>query len=168
MAGFIIHPFEFGLISIDKSRLVVQLLSDDSIAQIYAIEQQVHLTPWSVKKFQSCFDNKLTKVFGCFYLKELVGYAVLQIIEPEAELQNFAIKKTLQQQGVGSYFVSELIKYCQFLEMDKIMLEVRESNNVAIQLYLDYGFIRVGERKDYYKAESGKESALLMTKRLCD
>ena len=152
------------MIEIDKNSLSIQLMSNVTINQVLAIEQQVHLSPWSVKKIRSCFDNELTKIFGCFYHEDLIGYAVLQVIEPDAELQNFAIAKRFQQKGIGRHFLGKLIQYCQFLKLDKIMLEVRESNAVASRLYQKNGFEKVGERKDYYLSISGKESAILMTK----
>jgi ribosomal-protein-alanine N-acetyltransferase len=42
-------------------------------------------------------------------------------------------------------------------------LEVRVSNFSAIRLYLNYGFIEVGRRRDYYRTEFGREDAILMT-----
>ena len=42
-----------------------------------------------------------------------------------------------------------------------ITLEVRASNNAAIQLYMKHGFAQVGRRKNYY--EELNEDAILMT-----
>ena len=42
-----------------------------------------------------------------------------------------------------------------------LTLEVRPSNQAAIQLYYKHGFAQVGRRKDYYKQP--KEDAIIMT-----
>jgi len=43
-----------------------------------------------------------------------------------------------------------------------MFLEVRPSNAAAIHLYESAGFIRMGLRKDYYRASSGREDALVL------
>ena len=43
-----------------------------------------------------------------------------------------------------------------------ITLEVRESNAAAISLYSNFGFIKAGERKNYYSDPT--ENAVIMTK----
>ena len=48
----------------------------------------------------------------------------------------------------------------------KIFLEVRVSNNPAIELYNKTGFKRVSIRKNYYRLPDGREDALVMSKRL--
>ena len=45
----------------------------------------------------------------------------------------------------------------------KQVLEVRESNKVAINFYKKLNFKEVGHREGYYKKDSGRESALLMS-----
>ena len=42
-----------------------------------------------------------------------------------------------------------------------LTLEVRPSNDPAIQLYYKHGFAQVGRRKDYYQMP--KEDAIIMT-----
>ena len=38
----------------------------------------------------------------------------------------------------------------EFMNSDKVTLEVREGNEAAINLYTIYGFEKIGVRKDYY------------------
>ncbi len=146
--------------------LRIKLLDFSAVEQIITIEQQVHLSPWSKAKVKACFENPLLQILGCISQRELVGYAVIQIIEPEAELQNLAVSKKSQHQGVGRFLLTGLIRHCQNLGLEKIMLEVRESNFQAISLYLKNDFKQVGKRKDYYQTEKGNEAALLLTREL--
>lgn len=148
----------------ENKNVKIQLLKSDSIEQILSIERQVHITPWSAKKLAACFNNHRIQVLGCNYHDELIGYAVLQLIEPEAELQNFAIATHYQHQGFGRYFLIMLFRFCKNSAINKLLLEVRESNSAAINLYLTNGFKKVGIRKKYYQTNSGRESALLMNK----
>jgi len=43
---------------------------------------------------------------------------------------------------------------------------VRTSNIRAQQVYLRYGYRRVGERKNYYPAHQGREDAIVMSYKL--
>jgi ribosomal-protein-alanine N-acetyltransferase len=46
-------------------------------------------------------------------------------------------------------------------------LEVRVSNARAMQVYQRYGYVRVGERKNYYPAKHGqREHAVVMSFKL--
>lgn len=47
-----------------------------------------------------------------------------------------------------------------------VFLEVRRSNKPAILLYQKLDFIQIGERKNYYSCESGREDALVFAKDL--
>ena len=54
------------------------------------------------------------------------------------------------------------MKECAARELKKLFLEVRESNLPAISLYEKYGFIKISQRKKYYK---DGENADVMLKR---
>ena len=45
---------------------------------------------------------------------------------------------------------------------DKIFLEVRPSNQVALRLYASVGFEQIGIRPAYYQAENGREDAVIL------
>ena len=42
-----------------------------------------------------------------------------------------------------------------------MFLEVRESNQAAMQMYLNHGFNEVGRRRNYYPTAAGREDALV-------
>ncbi|MDH3342249.1 MAG: ribosomal-protein-alanine N-acetyltransferase, partial [Gammaproteobacteria bacterium] len=50
--------------------------------------------------------------------------------------------------------------------VDMILLEVRRSNQCAIDLYDSEGFHELGVRKDYYPADDGREDAIIYAKYL--
>ena len=50
--------------------------------------------------------------------------------------------------------------------VDMMLLEVRRSNQSAIDLYQDEGFHELGVRKGYYPSDSGREDAIILAKYL--
>ena len=59
--------------------------------------------------------------------------------------------------------MSFLIKYCEKLNIKKLLLEVSRSNLTAEKFYSSFNFSTVGIRKNYYKDGS---HALLKEKKL--
>jgi ribosomal-protein-alanine N-acetyltransferase len=47
-----------------------------------------------------------------------------------------------------------------------MLLEVRPSNETALRLYRKYGFRPIGRRRGYYRADSGREDAMVLALRL--
>ena len=92
----------------------------------------------------------------------VIGYIGMSAVIDEGYLFNVAVDRQYRKKGVGSALVRELVTFCQKRNYAFLTLEVRESNAPAISLYSRFGFVRVGERKNYYSKPV--ENALLMTK----
>ena len=93
---------------------------------------------------------------------EVVGYIGMSIVIDEGYIFNVAVKENSRKKGVATALINELVTYGKKNNFSFITLEVRESNEPARSLYSKFGFIKVGERKDYYT--DPKENAILMTK----
>ena len=93
---------------------------------------------------------------------EIVGVVAIGFNLDEADLELVLVAKSLRRQGVGKSLMDELMKECAARELKKLFLEVRESNLPAISLYEKYGFIKISQRKKYYK---DGENADVMLKR---
>ena len=88
----------------------------------------------------------------------------MSIVIDEGYIFNVAVRESYRNKGVATSLINELVTYGKKNNFSFITLEVRESNFPAISLYSKFGFIKAGERKDYYS--NPKENAILMTKYL--
>lgn len=93
--------------------------------------------------------------------QRLIAYVGLQVVLDEGYMQNLCVNPNFRKQGIAKTLVETLIKGARDAKLSFITLEVRESNIPAIKLYEGFGFIKVGERKDYYNHPV--ENAELMT-----
>jgi ribosomal-protein-alanine N-acetyltransferase len=59
-----------------------------------------------------------------------------------------------------------LLDRAQKQQAEVCFLEVRRSNEGAINLYRSMGFVQIGERKNYYPSKSDREDALIMSRDL--
>ncbi|MCD8026352.1 MAG: ribosomal protein S18-alanine N-acetyltransferase [Clostridiales bacterium] len=102
----------------------------------------------------------------CFFTAveqgEVIGYIGMSAVVDEGYIFNVAAEEKHRRRGVGSALIGELVTYCQKHSFSFLTLEVRPSNQNAVSLYSKFGFIKVGERRDYYS--NPRENALLMTK----
>lgn len=127
--------------------------------QVVAIEQRCSQSPWSLKQFQQSLDDSEVLVGA----GKIIGFSVVASILNEAEIHNVAVHPDHQGLGLGSLLLDHVITHLP-AATTQLHLEVRASNFRAIRLYLQKDFIQVGERRNYYKTEYGREDALLMSR----
>ena len=89
---------------------------------------------------------------------KIIGVLVYSLIYDRIEIEYIVVNDEYKKLGIGS----KLLKYIEKSGIKNITLEVRESNEVAINFYKKNGYEIVATRKNYYKDENG----YLMIKKL--
>ena len=82
---------------------------------------------------------------------EIVGYAGLMCIEPIADVQTIAVVPEFEGRGIGSALLTRLIDEARRRRAADVLLEVREDNPRAQQLYVRFGFEQIHVRRKYYR-----------------
>lgn len=90
----------------------------------------------------------------------LIGMGCLWAILEEAHIIMLAIHPQFQRQGLGQALLWALLKSACDRQLERSILEVRDSNLAAVSLYKKFGFKEAGRRKRYYQ-DTG-EDALVM------
>ena len=80
----------------------------------------------------------------------IVGYAGLYAVPPDADVQTVAVAKHAQGRGVGGLLLDALVADASVRGCTRIVLEVRDDNVAAQNLYDRTGFTRVARRRGYY------------------
>ena len=91
---------------------------------------------------------------------ELVGYAGTWHVIDEVNITTIAVKKSHLRQHIGEAIIIKIVEDCYKAGIKYLTLEVRVSNEPAINLYTKYGFNSLGTRKGYY--QDNNEDALIM------
>jgi len=131
------------------------------IDSVLRIEQQVHAHPWTRGNFSDALASAyLCKVAEIDHVE--VGYAVLMQGVDDAELLDIGISLSYQRRGFGRMLLSAMLDLARELGKQRMLLEVRASNTVAIELYRVSGFAEIGLRHNYYASQTGREDAILM------
>ena len=140
--------------------LLRRLLPAD-LDRVAEIEQAAYPFPWTRGIFADC----LRVGYDCWGLvldAELSGYCIQTQAAGECHLLNLCIAPAWQGKGYGQILLEHAIRIARRSGCGSMFLEVRPSNPAGNRLYLKNGFTVVGERPDYYRAEDGRESALVM------
>lgn len=140
----------------------IEKMTIEHLDDVCKIEKECFAHPWSRESLESLLSNDTSLFFSATENGGVIGYIGMSAVIDEGYIFNVAVSENYRRQGVGSALINELITYAKKNNFCFLTLEVRESNRNARSLYSKFGFIKVGERKDYYS--SPKENAVLMTK----
>lgn len=137
----------------------------DDVSGIMLIEEQIYDHPWTEGIFRDCIR---VGYFGWVYEVEntIQAYGLISIAANEAHILNLCVAPAFQGQGLGKKMLYKLLDMAEVHKVVSVFLEVRASNDVAINLYDKMGFNQLGVRKDYYPDNNGKEDALVFGKEL--
>jgi len=93
---------------------------------------------------------------------KVLGYVDYSLIYDRIELDNIFVDEASRREGIGNKLMSYLVAVAIDSHVINITLEVRVSNEVARNLYKNFGFREVALRKFYY----GDEDGILMEKQV--
>lgn len=138
------------------------------IEQILAIEEKVYSHPWTRGNFLDSFYSGQEACGLRNKSKNLLAYFVLMSVVDEMHLLNFTVDAKFQRQGLALVLLDKMSERVREKNIFSILLEVRKSNQRAIDIYQRYGFAEIGRRKAYYPSTDGvREDAIVMRIELC-
>lgn len=140
--------------------MTVRRASREDIPALCALERECFSEPWSERGFEDFFALDYTAAFAAVDdgSGDIVGYAGMYLSGGDGDITNIAVTESFRRKGVGSALIDAL-KSVPGIE--RLLLEVRESNTAARTLYEKRGFSVDGIRKNFYS--SPRENAVLMS-----
>lgn len=128
---------------------------------VAAIESEAFTSPWSRQTFLDLADRPNLELLVLEHREEgVIGYAVLWCIMDQGELANVAVTPRHRGRGLGTFLLASVLDIARRRGIETVFLEVRVSNERALDLYERLGFSDVGLRKGYY--DHPKEDARIM------
>jgi ribosomal-protein-alanine N-acetyltransferase len=124
---------------------------------------------WPRAAYLAALDPKATPRRFALLAEEaetgaIVGFAVASLIGGVAELETVAVAPEQRRRGLARQLFSALTAELRPAGAGEMMLEVRPSNHIALNLYRSLGFAESGRRPRYY--HDPVEDAILMSLRL--
>ena len=130
--------------------------------KIALAEKEIFPDPWSERDISDTVTHEGSMCFSAIKDGVLVAYVLGRIIPPEGEIYRVAVLPEHRQRGIGYRLLDYAVKTSRGKGLEVLFLEVRSKNLPALALYRSYGFVKVGERKRYYK--NPDDDAIVMLK----
>ena len=140
----------------------IKQITEKDIDLCYELDSKT-ISLWSRGQWSSEFKKEGIKVFGILYTNFVIGICVFHVVLDEAQINYFVVNQKYRKKGIGSHLMIYIIKQCEKLKINKLSLEVSQSNVIAQKFYNRFDFSTVGIRRNYYKDGS---HALLKEKKL--
>ena len=140
--------------------IIRQAIPEDA-EDIFEIEQICFPDPWSLDSIRyELEENQRAFYVVAKHSGKLVGYAGLWWVVDEGHITNVAVRPGYRNRKIGESIIRALLEHTTSEGILHHTLEVRRSNEPAINLYEKFGFEVEGVRKGYYRF--GDEDALIM------
>lgn len=147
-----------------EAEIIVRELKVEDSAAVAEMEQQIFSDLWSEKSVLETVQQKQSVCFAAEKAGHLLGYLLAYHAADEAEIARIAVQKEARRQGAAGKLMQALEHYCEEHKMEKLLLDVRESNEAARSFYTKNGFVEDGIRQGFYVNPS--EDAVLMSRQL--
>src|SRR5262245_60477599 len=127
------------------------------LPQVVAIENRwSYLSKWGETGYRAVMNDP--RVYTCLVAEiteaestaAVAGLAVVAQLIDDCELCNLVVLPEYVSKRVGYTLLQACIAVAQYFKIPRMLLEVRQSNNRAIDFYKKNGFRITSERKNYY------------------
>ena len=142
----------------------VRRMLEADLPCVESIEKESFSNPWSIDSVQKAMQNSENVYLVADIDGRVVGYAGFWCSFESADLCNIAVAPGFRRRGVAVAILQEAFQLLAEKDVQKILLEVRCSNEPAILLYQREGFEILTIRKEYYT--NPREDAWIMQKEL--
>jgi ribosomal-protein-alanine N-acetyltransferase len=152
---------------INLNELQIVPMQPEHLGRVLAIENVSFPTPWSHRSYMGELTrNNFAHYFVGVIDDIIVGYIGLWIVVDETHITTIAVAPEYRGNKIAEKFIEFGEEYSKIWGAEKMILEVRVSNEAAQKVYKRMGFEQIGIRKQYYA--DTLEDAIVMLKRYHD
>jgi ribosomal-protein-alanine N-acetyltransferase len=143
----------------------IREMTSDDLGRVIDVEVAAYEHPWTLGIFRDC----IRVGYSCWVYEDntsVVGHGIVMLNGNEAHVLNLCVHPEYQRRGIGRVMLNHLTQTSREAGADTLLLEVRQSNIIAMQLYLSADFHQLGVRTGYYPDHEGREDAIILAKSL--
>jgi ribosomal-protein-alanine acetyltransferase len=134
--------------------VLIRAAQPDDVSAISDLEAVSFPTPWTRESLSSAVGQAYTLSLvavdpGAF--PPVVGYVLLRLTQPDAELLRIAVRPERRLAGLGSTLLEETLAALRSAGISRCFLEVRSDNQAALGLYRRYDAREISRRPAYYR-----------------
>lgn len=147
------------------NNLVIRKATKEDLKEILEIESYSFVVPWNKEAWEAEFnDNPFATILVATLNNKVIGFLDYYITFNSSTIAQIAVDKEFRRQGVAEALMNYMFDSVEssnkslkdeaeindrFVEL--MTLEVRESNEKAINMYTKLGFKELRKKPHYYK-----------------
>lgn len=160
------EDFEKAKMIVENSKVEIAKMTVSDLEAVMKIQDESNLSYWSYTSYKDEIDLENSFTIAAKIDEHTVGFLVGRLIIAEncGELYNIGVDLEFRRRKIGDKLMQNFIKGCVDKGLEKLFLEVRESNETAIHFYKRYDFKAISKRRNFYT--NPQEDAILMVKNL--
>ena len=146
--------------------MLIRAAVPEDIPQIMDLAQQSDTAAhWSSREYDALFAPEAPKRMALVAATEehprsVVAFLIALCAPDDWEIENIVVDPNSLRRGIGMLLLRDLLSHARQQGAASLLLEVRESNVAALELYKKKGFSEVGRRPRYYRDPD--EAAVLL------
>ena len=141
------------------------LLSKENVSEIERLYKDDFSDGWNKNMLNSAFETGRFMALGAHLDGSLVGIITASVGLDDADIESVYVRVEHRRKGIANELLNKIERELISRGIEKVLLEVRESNISARALYAKKGYADISVRKKYYH---DGENAVVMVKELSE
>lgn len=143
----------------------IRRMRPEDLQEVMEIQRVSFRNPWSLELFRREMSHDWSTILLAEQSPEpgdprLLGFLIFWLVHDEIHILNVATAPEGRRRGVARELLDTALERARIHRCTLATLEVRRSNEAALELYRGFGFRAVGIRPNYYVEEA--EDAVVM------
>ena len=140
-----------------------QAFSSSRALLLYELDQRFFPTPWSEESWFRLFEEHQRFLMLVKIEENIIGFSLFDLAPEDqfTHLLKIVINSEYRNQKLGFSLLKQSLEKLELENYKHFFLEVEESNLSAQKIYLECGFQKIHQKKDFY---GQNRNALIMTK----
>ncbi len=155
MKGMVKKVKKFFIIILIMNKNMFKSIKEYHSEEIYKLQKNYKKdfgnNIWKSDELKISIKNK--KLEGDVFVIEnkVGGFCFFKKIDNYVEIYSIFVVPTHRKKGVARQFIKSCVEFCKQEKLNKIILDVNETNLHAINFYRKNNFLFCGKRKNYYR-----------------
>ena len=131
--------------------ITIRSATASDVIAIRRLEQQTNFAAhWSAREYELLFSPEAPQRIALVaeHADQMCGFIIAHCGVDDWEIENVVVAAEHRRKAVGTQLVRRIVQEAGSLP---VLLEVRQSNVAARQLYHQLGFTEIGRRAAYYR-----------------
>lgn len=153
------------------TEVLVRNMTLDDLPMVLQIDRLSFPLPWPERSYRfeltkNPASNLMVAELDDDNPRTVIGFIGCWMIADEVHISTVAVNPDHRRQGVGERLLLEMLDWAMSKGVKTATLEVRVSNQAAINLYRKYGF-DIEDRKAGYYHDNNEDALLMVLNSLC-